>query len=490
MSERILKIILFLIALIAAAILVIPFTAEAQTHIHRSIQNTATAIWTSGGTITFTITGDTIGTFSSPAPDSIGRGVAIEYDSTGSSSVKAICFIKYRISSTQFGVQRFNGSNPAPASATTTWNMFHAYTTWRNLHNGDENDGINNTVENFDAHTDGVNIDARSEYWNVAMYAGAHDMTSSEGGDDMNTSPTEMLNIYAPCGTKYVGVSQRHTGKLTYRGPVWTVTTGEAWRSADDAGARTCQDVIFDGIQVDFTDVDATVAIRVHASETGLVQNFTIRNCIFHGSDSTATDANEHAAIVWDSGTSSNGGIVRIYNNLFYGWKSAATTTNEGAILFTSVNIADSMLVHSNTIYRCQDGIKRTNAGNVLTTRNNIVQKCNDGFNGGIGGSVNVSDISSDCGACTSMITGTVSFTNPSAGDFSLQSGDTVAKDAGTQAAVGSVVAPTRDLKGYSRPVSTNDVGAFEQGAAASGCSTELDATSSPTLLRRRNPVQ
>lgn len=457
--------------------------AFSQTHIHRSIQNNTSAIWTSGGTITFTITGDTIATFSSDAPDSIGRGVAIEYDSTGSSSVKAICFIKYRISKRQFGVQRFNGSNPAPASATTTWNMFHAYTTWRNLHNGDENDGINNTVENFDAHTDGVNIDARSEYWHVAMYAGAHDMTSSDGGDDMNTSPTEMLEIYAPCGTKFVGTSQRHSGKLTYRGPVWTVTTGTAWASADDAGARTCQDVIFDGIQVDFTDVDATVAIRIHASEAGLVQNFTIRNCIFHGSDSTATSTVEHAAIVWDSGTSSVGSRVEVYSNLFYGWKSAATTTNEGAILFTSVNIAASLLVHSNTIDRCQDGIKRSAAGNILSIQNNITTRCNDGVNGGITGGTHVSDISSDCTSCTNNILGTPSYTDRPNKDFSLQSGDTVAKDAGTTSAtpVGALAAPTRDLKGYTRPNGTNDVGAFEQGATASGCSTEVDA---PTTRR------
>lgn len=490
--EKSLKFLMLLLALILLTILVIPFTAEAQTHIHRSIQNNTSAIATSGGTITFTITGDTIATFSADMPDSVGRGCAIEYDSTGSVSVKAIAFIKYRTSKRVFGIQRFNGSKPAPASATTTWNIFHAYTTWRNLHNGDENDGINNTVENFDAHTDGVNIDARSEYWNVAMYAGNHDMTSSDGGDDMNTSPTEMLNIYAPCGTKFVGTSQRHSGKLTYRGPVWTVTTGEAWRSADDAGNRTCQDVIFDGIQWDFTDVDATVALRIHASETGLVQNFTIRNCIFRGSDSTATSAVEHAAIVWDSGTASNGGMVRIYNNLFYGWKSAATTTNEGAILFTSVNIADSMMVHSNTIDRCQDGIKRSNAGNILSIKNNITTRCNDGVNGGIAGDKHVSDISSDCTSCTNNILGTPSYTDRPNGDFSLQSGDTVAKDAGTRAAVGSVTAPTRDLKGYTRPVSTNDVGAFEQGATASGCSTEVDATAtdSPVLKRRRNPVQ
>lgn len=488
MSEKVLKIILIVIALIALAVLVLPFTAEAQTHIHRSIQNTATAIWTSGGTITFTITGDTIGTFSSPMPDSIGRGVAIEYDSTGSSSVKAIAFIKYRISSTQVGLQRFQGGNPSPASATTTWNMFHAYTTWEKFHNGDENDGINNTVENFDAHTDGINIDARSEYWHVAMYAGNHDLTGTQGGDDMNTSSTEILEIYAPCGTKFVGTSQRHTGKLTYRGPVFTVTTGEGWPTSDDAGTRVCQDVIFDGLQWDFSDVDATIGVRINAAATGVPQNFHFRDCIFHGSDSTATNATDHVAIKWTGGGNA-GGIVRISNSLFYGWKTTAATTNEGAVLFTAGNIAAALWINNSTFYRNEQGVRRTTAGNQLLIKNCVFNRSADGMNGGVTGDKNVSDISSDCAGCTNEIVGTVAFTAQSSGDFSLQSGDTVAKNAGADLSAADP-AITKDIKGYARS-GTYDCGAFEQGAAASGCSTETDvAASSSVTKRRRVPPQ
>lgn len=470
-------------------LVLLPFTAEAQTHIHRSIQNNTNAIWASGSTITLTIS-DTIATFSSDAPDSIGRGNFIQYDSTGSSTFKAGCYIKYRTSKRVFGVQRFQGSAPATASATTKWNIYHPYLTWDGLRSGQTQDNTSLTISSGDVHTAGVDLDARGEYWHVAFYAGAQ-INWSAGGNEFNTSPTEILRLYAPCGTKFVGVSQSHQGKLTYRGAVLTGNYSGGWASDDDAGGRNCQDVIVEGLQWDITGTGGRDAFTIHASATGLVQNFTIRNNIFHGSDSVATSTTSHAAIVWDSGTASNGGMVRIYNNLFYGWKTAATTTNEGAILFTSVNIADSMMVHSNTIYRCQDGIKRSSAGNILTVRNTIVQRCNDGFNGGIGGTFNVSDIASDCGSCTSMITGTVGFTSQSTGDFSLLTGDTVAKNAGTQAAVGSVTAPTRDLKGYTRPVSTNDVGAFEQGAAANGCSTEVDAvTDTPVLKRRRNPVQ
>lgn len=482
---------MFLIAQLVAAILVIPFTAEAQTHIHRSIQNNTSAIWTSGGTITFTITGDTIGTFSSDAPDSIGRGVAIEYDSTGSSSVKAICFIKYRISKRQFGVQRFQGGNPAAASATTTWNAFHPYTTWENLHNGSENTGINATVRAFDAHTDGINIDGRSEYWHVAMYAGAHDLTGSQGGDDIDTSPTEMLEIYAPCGTKFVGTSQRHSGKLTYRGPVFTVTTGNGWVTADDAGNRVCQDVIFNGLQWDFTDVDANIALYINASQAGLAQNFYVNDCIFHGSDSTATSATNHAAIVWFGGTASVGSKMYIKNSLFYGWKTTQATTNEGGVLFTAGNILGTILLNNNTFYRCEQGVRRTTAGNTLTIRNNIFNRVADGINptGAVAGDKNVVDITTDCSACTNEILGTVAFTSVSGGDFSLHSTDTIAKDTGADLSASTLVVTT-DGKNYTR-TGTYDCGFLEYGAAASGCSSEVDAaTDNPTLRRRRAIIQ
>lgn len=457
-------------------LLFLPMLVFGQTIIHRSIQNNANAIWTSGGTITLTIV-DTIATFSADAPDSVGRGNLIQYDSTGSSTFKAGAYIKYRISKRQFGVQRFQGSAPATASATTKWNIYHPYRTWDDLWLPTKNASL--TIATGDLHSQGVNLEGRNESWHVAFYAGAQ-ISWSSGGNNFNTSATCVLYLYAPCGTKYVGVSQRHSGKLTYRGPVFNGNNQSGWMTDDDAGGRNCQDLIIDGLQWDITGTGARDCLTIHASQSGAVHNFTIKNNIFHGSDSVATTAISHYAIAWNSGTANSAGRVAIYNNLIYGFKTTAATTNEGGILFIVVaNIADSMLVHSNTIYRCQDGIKRTTPGNILRVKNTIVQKCGDGFNGGIGGSFNVSDIASDCGSCTDMITGTVSFTNPSAGDFTLQSGDTVAKNAGTQTAMGSLVAPTTDIKGYTRPVSQNDVGAFEQGATDNGCSTQTDAVSS-----------
>lgn len=468
-------------------LLLVTCTASlAQTHIHRSIQSGTAARWTSGGTITFTISSDTIGTFSSDAPDSIGRGMAIEYDSTGSSSVKAICFIKYRISKRQFGVQRFQGGNPAPASATTTWNIFHAYTSWDNFDMGDENDGINNTVENFDGHGGGLDMDARGEKWFVAVYAGDHTAIAN-GFDGINTSSTERLVVYAPCGTKYVGTSQRHNGTLTATRALFS-STGNGMITNDDSGVRVMQHLDLIGLQFSITGTGGTYALLINqvASEAC---DITITDCLFSGSDSVSTVASTHVAIQWSTGTASVGSSVKIKNCLFYGWKTAGATTNEGGVHFTAPNIAGTLLINNCTFYKCELAIKRTTAGNTLTVKNSISNRSADGFNGGIGGSYNVSDIASDCGSCTNMITGTVAFTSQATKDFSLQSGDTVAKNAGQDLSADALPVTT-DIKNYTRS-GTYDVGAFEQGAAASGCSTETDPiTDTPVLKRRRNPVQ
>lgn len=458
--------------------LFLPAIVFGQTHIHRSIQNNTSAIWTSGGTITFTITGDTIATFSSPAPDSIGRGVAIEYDSTGSSSIKAICFIKYRISSTQFGVQRFNGSNPAPASATTTWNMFHAYTTVANWQVGTENTGINATVRNFDAHTaTGLNIDARSESWHIACYAGSETVSSADLFDDINTSSTERFELYSPCGTKFVGASQRHSGILTGRCFRFS-STGNGIVTNDDAGTRVAQHFDITGIQFKVTGTSGGYALSLN--QVNEACDITITDCIFAGSDSVSTVGTVHVGLYWTGATA--GSSLKVKNCLFYGWKTAGATTREGGLMNICAASTTTTLINNCTFYKNEVSLLRLNVGNTFTVKNTIVNRTADGFNGGIGGNNNVSDISSDCGSCTASITGTVAFTSQSTGDFSLQSGDTVAKDAGADLS-GDTLPVTTDIKNYTR-TGTYDVGAFEQGAAASGCSTETDAvSSSPGVL-------
>lgn len=490
MLERSLKFIILLLALILLAVLVIPFTAEAQTtKIYRSVQpgNTG-AIFTSGGSITLTISGTTA-TFSSAAPDTVGVGCGIEYDSTGSVSVKALAFITGRTSSTVFTVQRFQGGTPASASATTTWNVRHAYTSLSNWDAGTLNTGF--TVTDPDAGN--LDIDTRNESWWVSLYAGTESNTTATTTiDGWTTSSADSIYIYTPCSTFEVGTSQRHSGQLTGRCYRITGTTASpVLLINDDAGTKVTQHIHIDGIQLSNSGTGALTGLQIKSENAS--SNFRISNSIFFGSDSVSTVGTNHIAIdIFSAATSA--GVHRIWNNIIYGWKTNGATTNEGGIFMRPTPTAGTAYVFNNTIYKCEVGVKRATAGTLVTCINNIVNRTADGFNGAFvaASDYNISSIAADqpaSGANDKMNT-TVSFTAPNSGDFSLQSGDTAAKNSGTDLSAAANLFFNYDAKLKTRPASGSaswDIGALEQGATGA---CRVAATDNPTLLRRRAIIQ
>lgn len=449
-------------------ILLLPVLAFSQTtKIYRSVQpgNTG-AIFTSGGAVTLTISGTTA-TFSSAAPDTIGVGCGIEYDSTGSISVNALAFITGRTSSTVFTVQRFQGGTPASASATTTWNVRHAYTSLTNWDAGTLNTGFGVA----DPDVGNLNIDARNESWWVACYAGTENNTTSTTTiDGWTTSSADSIYIYTPCSTSEVGTSQRHSGQLTERCYRITGTTANPVLALnDDAGTKVTQHIHFDGIQLSNSGTGALTGFQGKSENSS--SNFRISNCIFFGSDSVSTVGTNHVAIdIFSASTSA--GVWRIWNNIIYGWKTAGATTNEGGIFFRPTPTAGTGYFYNNTVYKCEVGYKRATIGTTVTCFNNIANRCADGYNGGFAAAsdYNISNVSSDqpaSGAHDKTNT-TVSFTAPNAGDYSLQSGDTAAKNAGTDLSAAANLFFNTDAKLKIRPASGSsswDIGALEQGA-------------------------
>ena len=489
--ERSLKFIILLLALILLAILVIPFTAEAQTtRIFRSVQpgNTG-AIFTSGGSITLTISGTTA-TFSSAAPDTIGVGCGIEYDSTGSVSLKALAFITGRTSSTVFTVQRFQGGTPASASATTTWNVRHAYTTLANWDAGTLNTGF--TVVDPDAGN--LNIDARNESWWVSLYAGTENNTTSTTTiDGWTTSADDSIYIYTPCSTSEVGTSQRHSGQLTGRCYRITGTTASpVLLFNDDAGTKVTQHIHLDGIQLSNSGTGALTGLQGKSENAS--SNFRISNSIFFGSDSVSTVGTNHIAIdIFSASTSA--GVWRIWNNIIYGWKTAGATTNEGGIFVRPTPTAGTAYIYNNTVYKCEVGYKRATAGTTVTLFNNIANRVADGYNGGFAAAsdYNISSLAADqpASGANDKTSTTVSFTAPNSGDYSLQSGDTAAKNAGTNLSAAANLSFNTDAILKIRPETggtTWDIGALEQGAT--GTCGVAAATDNPTLKRRRAIIQ
>jgi hypothetical protein len=116
------------------------------------------------------------------------------------------------------------------------------------------------------------------------------------------------------------------------------------------------------------------------------------------------------------------------------------------------------------TVYDCSYGFRANTSGVTLSLYNCLAQSCTDGFYVTAGatftGSNNCSDIASDAPG-TSPQTGTVSFVDAANGDFHLTSGDTVAKDNGTDLS-GTF---TTDIDGQTR-TGTWDIGADEYVAS------------------------
>ncbi|MCD6150027.1 LamG domain-containing protein, partial [bacterium] len=161
---------------------------------------------------TLTISSGTA-TFSSAAPDNVGVGDVVLYDSNNDDSLTSadsIAFIKSRTDSTHYILQTETGATPADLSANDTWAIYRAYTSLANAESGIENTSIpiSFTGGNRDLVTN-------NEQWNIACYngeGGAADETAVRI-NGWTTSSANYLRIYTPIDANEVGASQRHSGK-------------------------------------------------------------------------------------------------------------------------------------------------------------------------------------------------------------------------------------------------------------------------------------
>ncbi len=195
--------------------------------IYRSVGPGNTAALAQGGSDNLlTLSAGTI-TFTSPLPDRIGVGDALEIDTNGNDAIDSgdtILFIDGRISSTQYSVET------AAGLATTTsvidsqhWIIRRAYTSLADAvgnFNDYWADNPNLTPDSaimvpFDYQAGLKNIAASNKIWNVACYGDAPDDNDGSGVETHGwiTDKYNYLRIYTPYLPSEVGVSQRHQGK-------------------------------------------------------------------------------------------------------------------------------------------------------------------------------------------------------------------------------------------------------------------------------------
>ena len=314
---------------------------------------------------TMTISGTTA-TFSSPIPDNVGVGDAIQYDDDGDDDIDAldsIIFIHGRTSDTVYTVATAAGGTPTAVTDEQQWNIFRAYTSLSNAETGTENTGIDSDLVNFDTFTTGkdlTNTTGSNEQWNIACYAnGTTADTTAVDIDGWTTDSDNFIRIFTPYEKNQVGISQRHAG-------VWDTSkyhiqvTGTVLRSREE-------NTRVEGLQVYKNDGNDTGGIYMYGA-TGTADYRISDNIVRAG---TLTNDIQGGIAIYDAGS---GGTARIWNNIVYD-----VTMASGIIV--GINLSDPNIdfyLYNNTLHNNRYGVYADTASS-LTLKNNIANSSGTG---------------------------------------------------------------------------------------------------------------
>lgn len=429
----------------------LPALSWGQTKIYRSLQAGQTnPIWSDGGSRTFSISGDTI-YFSTNAPDTMGLGDVVSFDTTGNSSLKLPVVINKRIDATRFIVKRTQGATVGNFTGKTLWDVDRAYTTMSDVPTGVENSGglqLDGTSRNL--------VTLNQEY-HLVCYNGQDSVASSgvSWGSPIVTGPSNKMVIYSPVTSDQVGKSQRHTGKYAgYGYKLFRNSTSAGSLFIGSNGTAELEHVEIDGISFKTLGTGAQTAINMNDLPA---DGFCIiSNCVIVGSDSVSTQTGAVVAIYGFGGLS--GSVIKVSNTIIYGFKTAASTTAEGGV-FTGSTFSGTITANNVTGYKNE--VTYSRGAGTMTTNNCIAQRTANGWNGTIGGNYNISDLSSDAPGANSQNSTTVSFVSASTGNYLLAAASNGIDD-GTDLSGGDP-AVTTDILGTARPVgAAYDIGAHE----------------------------
>lgn len=443
--------------------------------VFRSVGTSTAALGTGSGANLLTITvASNLATFQNAQPDNFGVGDAIQYDCNTSGAMNAgdcIVFVSGRINSTNYTVQRNNGSSLLAGNAYTNGGVWASYRAYNSLFNAERggsstngNASIDANVRNFDTWTNGINLTGTLQTWNFAYYADGEDNTFV-AFNNWTTSAAYGIRIFVPNLTSEVGISQRHSG-------VWSFSS--AWRSQridlrDDH-------MTLDGFQIWLTDPGGFHG-AAYVNDQGATGIVTVKNNILVLSG-TMTGSNQGIGV-------SNGldpaAKVRLINNITY---SLGNQANAGIDLESG-----SVFAYNNTIYNFDSGFDILGASTTVTLKNNIVQNTTDDAYLQSASQIqatsdyNISSDGTSSGGANDKINQTVRFLNTGS-DFRLHMQDTVAKDAATDLSADSEIAFATDI--VQTPRTDWDIGAHEASSkiiyrsVAAGVTSALATTSSP----------
>ncbi len=386
-------------------------------HIYRSVGPGNTSALAVGTTNSLIIAGSTA-QFQNPIPDNVGVGDAIQYDSTGDSSIDSIAFIHERLDSTTYVVKTATGSTPNVTGGDNDWSLFRAFTSLSDAEAGNENTGIDPAVRSFDTWSGGADLVALDLIWNFAFYGDAAD-TAQATFISWTTSSENYIKVFAPSAISEVGVSQRHEGVWDNTKARMSVTNSYGIYILDDY-------VVIDGLQVELisTGTDANKrGIRSNVSQSVNILNNIVKGTI-------SSTGNYNGGISLYSGTIGSESIVA--NNIIYGFDTAP---NSAGIFMSG---SGDFYVYNNTVYGafdCYYGIANS------VYKNNIAQNCtNTGFRGAThADSTNNLSLLADAPGSNPINSTTLTFVDTVGHDYALSATDTAAIATGMNLLLDSV---------------------------------------------------
>jgi hypothetical protein len=436
------------------AIILIPSCLFSQTPIYRSVQPGNTSAIATNSIGTMTISGNTA-TFSAAIPDTVGVGVAIQYDSLNIGANNSIVFVHGRTSSTVFTVERASGlGNPPQTTTNTGWAAFHAYTTLANCEAGTENTGIDVLVRAFDAGN--INIDTANEQWNVVCYRGTDTGVTIWTG--WTTSATDYLRFYTPYLVSEVGTRQRHLGIWTTNAFRIELNSGGVGTWAIASGS-TARHIRIEGLQVWIKAAGSTASGAF--SLTATTSSYEVSYCILRGASNGTTNGDFHAGIFGFTGSAS----VRIWNNIIYDFITPSTANDAGVYVGTA-SPTPNAYVYNNTIYGCSIGLLDGGATANVVAKNNICDGNTTDFSG-TGDSGCEFNASADATApgTNSRTSQTITYRDEAGDDFHLSASDVGALGFGKDLSADGNIPFSIDIDNQQRPVGIYakwDIGADE----------------------------
>lgn len=480
MIEKIVKIILFLLALLALAIFVLPFTAKAQTkNLVFSVQPGITsAIATGSASATLTISGSTA-TFSSALPDSVGVGDILVYDANNNGTVDNLAVIRERTTSCVWTVKDSidgtSGLNNVTGDA--DWSIYRAYTSLNNAVASTENTGVPLALRGFNIWGGAATLITPNLTMTFACYPGTDASTLSLIA--ITSNGTNWLKAYTPYLPTEVGRRMRHSGKWTGRAYALATTSGVTVDMS--TGSGIAHNFRFEGIQFKNTATTGA-ADGIYCTSNSGAQTLIVKDCIFVGSANTNNNT-RHSGIYFFS---ANTARLYVSNSIFYDWQSSAVSNTNAAIAFDA-GTDDSCWVYNSTAWRGDRGYVSLTTTKTFTAKNCIAGGPGTNWQVGVGtfndNCTNNTDSKSAAPGANARITQRPAFTDSTNNDFSLTVSDTVARNTGVDLGSGYAIQVTDDVKNASRVGLTYDRGAHEQGATYS---PDFGQCTAAVLKRRR----